>query len=167
MTLRLILMRHAKSGWDDPTLEDHDRPLNDRGRRSASAIGKWLALHSYVPNLALSSTSQRTRETWELVQREFSANEVEYLSALYLASPDVMLGSIRKVVGARTLLVLGHNPGTSYLATLLAANTPDRTQFQRYPTAATTVFEFDRTSWNDVGPEQGKIVDFVVPRDLI
>ncbi|MBV1868268.1 MAG: histidine phosphatase family protein [Marinosulfonomonas sp.] len=167
MTLRLILMRHAKSGWDDPTLEDHDRPLNDRGRRSATAIGNWLVANQYLPDAAISSTSQRTRETWELVRQGFSQTQAEFSKALYLASPDVMLGIIRKVSGAKTLLLLGHNPGTGYLAADLANANPDHPQFQRYPTAATTVFEFGQTSWSDIGPAQGRIINFVVPRDLI
>lgn len=167
MTLRLILMRHAKSGWDDPTLDDHDRPLNDRGRRSASAIGKWLSEHRYVPDVVLSSTSQRTRETWGLIQQEVPATEVQFLPALYLASPDVILGAIQNTVGAQTLMVLGHNPGTAYLALSISSASPDHAQFQRYPTAATTVFKFDQTSWNDVGPAHGRVLDFVVPRDLI
>ena len=159
-------MRHAKSGWDDPTLEDHDRPLNDRGQHSASAIGKWLMENQYVPDAAIISSSQRTRETWERVRQGFLHTPAEFSQALYLASPDVMLGIIRKVSDAKTLLVLGHNPGTGYLASSLANASPDHAQFQRYPTTATTVFEFNQKSWEKIEPAQGRIVDFVVPRDL-
>ena len=166
MTLRLILMRHAKSGWDDPTLEDHDRPLNSRGQQSATAIGKWLVKNQHVPDAAIISSSQRTRETWERVRQGFLHTPAKFSQALYLASLDAMLGTIRKVSGVKTLLVLGHNPGTGDLAASLANAPPDHAQFQRYPTAATTVFEFDQPSWENIGPAQGRVVGFIVPRDL-
>ena len=70
MTLRLILMRHAKSSWDSPGLDDHERPLNGRGCRSAKAIGAWLNDHGYLPDLVLSSDAERTRETWGIVAAE-------------------------------------------------------------------------------------------------
>jgi len=73
MTLRLILTRHAKSSWTDPSVEDRDRPLNTRGEKSARAVGKWLAKRGHVPELALVSSSERTRQTWRLVARAFDA----------------------------------------------------------------------------------------------
>ena len=62
MTRRLILMRHAKSSWDNPFAEDHQRPLNGRGKRSAKAIGEWLRAQGYLPDQILSSSATRTRE---------------------------------------------------------------------------------------------------------
>jgi phosphohistidine phosphatase len=63
MTLRLILSRHAKSGWDDPDLSDHDRPLNARGRGDAPKVGAWLRAKGYLPDAALVSSARRTQET--------------------------------------------------------------------------------------------------------
>jgi phosphohistidine phosphatase len=65
MTRTLILIRHTKSDWDDSGLDDHDRPLNDRGRLSAPRIGAWLAEQGFEPDAVLCSTARRTRETWE------------------------------------------------------------------------------------------------------
>ena len=61
---RLILTRHAKSAWDDPRLEDFDRPLNRRGLRAALELGEWLHSRGYEPDQVLCSSAQRTRETW-------------------------------------------------------------------------------------------------------
>ena len=63
MTLRLVLIRHAKSSWDDFSIEDHDRQLNERGRRSAPAIGQWIADRGDIPTEVLCSDAKRTRET--------------------------------------------------------------------------------------------------------
>ena len=65
MTRTLILTRHAKSSWDAPVASDHDRPLNKRGRKSAPAIGTWLKQNGWLPDEVISSTSARTRETWD------------------------------------------------------------------------------------------------------
>ena len=70
-TRRLLLLRHAKSAW--PDLADSERPLNDRGRRDAPAMGRWLRDKGYVPDLVLCSTAQRTRDTWALVAGELGA----------------------------------------------------------------------------------------------
>ncbi|HQY45284.1 MAG TPA: histidine phosphatase family protein, partial [Paracoccaceae bacterium] len=89
---RLILTRHAKSAWDDPTMSDHDRPLNGRGRRSALELGEWLQSRGYEPDQVLCSTATRTRETWATVAvapLEVTPH-IDYLDALYHASPDLM-----------------------------------------------------------------------------
>ena len=94
---RLILTRHAKSSWDDPTQADHDRPLNDRGRRSARELGDWLASRGYHPEEVLCSTAERTRETWDGVA--MACLEVRphlrFEPGLYHASPEKMLTMLR------------------------------------------------------------------------
>ena len=99
MTLRLILIRHAKSSWDNPLLDDHNRTLNERGRISANAIGKWLAEKHHLPDVVLCSTARRTVETWKTLSSHL-ANEavVEISSALYLASAHQMLNLLSTVL---------------------------------------------------------------------
>jgi len=166
MTLRLILTRHAKSSWDDPLQSDHDRVLNDRGRQSAAAIGGWLARFGYVADQVLCSTAQRTRETWDLVSKELpTAPHAEYLGTLYLAEPDQMLSALQGATG-QTVMMIAHNPGAAFVAEGLAQNPPEDGRFHRYPTGATTVLDFDADSWSDVTWNSGRVVDFIVPRDL-
>ncbi|MFV2051744.1 SixA phosphatase family protein [Aliiroseovarius sp. YM-037] len=166
MTLRLILIRHAKSSWDDPTLDDHDRRLNARGRAAADAIGGWLAGKGYQPDAVLSSTARRTVETWQGLAPHLNPDtEVEFSSGLYHASPQAMLTALGRQ-SRDTVLLLGHNPGTAGLAAGLVSKPVDHAAFDRYPTAATAVLDFDADNWKAIRPGTGDLVDFVVPRDL-
>ena len=94
---RLILTRHAKSAWDDPSMDDHDRPLNDRGRRSARALGDWLASRGYDPEEVLCSTSRRTVETWERAAAAVFETRppLQLRPELYHAEPDEMMDVLR------------------------------------------------------------------------
>jgi len=168
MSLRLILIRHAKSDWGNPALRDHQRVLNDRGRRSATAIGGWLADRGYLPDLVLSSDAARTRETWALIQPELGVEPpVDWRPELYLAEANTLYQALRSVKGAKTVLMLAHNPGIAYFAQGIVAAPPDHARFADYPTAATLVADFDVPSWREVEPASGKSLDFTVPRDLI
>lgn len=159
---RLILTRHAKSAWDDPALADHDRPLNERGRRSALALGDWMASRGYEPEEVLCSSSKRTQETWAMVAG--APLEVRPLlriePGLYHAGPEKML-TILRTASHPTVMMLGHNPGISELAALLPARVPLDPDFRRYPTAATLVVDFQIDSWSDVRPGEGSVMDFV------
>jgi phosphohistidine phosphatase len=166
MTKRLILTRHAKSSWDDPTLADRDRPLNGRGRRAAAALGAWLASRGYVPDEVLCSDTARTRETWELLARALpGAPEPTLKPALYNAGAEVMLAVLRHARGD-TVLMLGHNPGIAEFAARIVARPPLHEAFTRYPTGATLVASFEAEAWSDIGFGQGATRDFVVPREL-
>ena len=165
---RLILTRHAKSSWDDPTQADHDRPLNERGRRSARELGDWLASRGYEPEEVLCSTALRTRETWETAAA--APLEVRpllrYEPGLYHASPEKMLQLLR-TASAPTVMMVGHNPGIAEFAQRLVAHPPATPDFQRYPTGATLVVDFDAPDWASVGFGSGVAADFVVPREIV
>ncbi len=166
MTLRLILTRHAKSSWDDPTVDDHDRALNARGNIAAKAIGAWMAQNRYCPETVFSSTARRTSETWAHIAKHCNQNaEVQFTSALYLASPDRML-TILQGCRARSAMLIGHNPGTAMLAAALVNSAPEHPKFTQYPSAATTVISFEVDSWADVTLHSGRVEAFIVPRDL-
>lgn len=159
---RLILTRHAKSDWDDPTLPDHDRPLNGRGRRSARALGDWLASRGYDPEEVLCSSALRTRQTWDCVaQAVFETRpDLRIEPALYQAAPETML-RVLKTATASTVMMIGHNPGIAAFAAMLPARPPLDPQFRSYPTAATLVMDFQAGSWAEVEPGQGSVRDFI------
>ena len=159
---RLILTRHAKSDWDDPTLPDHDRPLNDRGRRSARALGDWLASRGYDPEEVLCSSARRTVETWERVSEAVfeTRPDLRLEPQLYHASPDVMLRVLQSAT-APTVMMIGHNPGIAEFAAMLPARPPLSPEFRRYPTAATLVLDFQAASWAELRSGQGSVLDFV------
>lgn len=167
MTLTLILTRHAKSSWSNADLDDHSRTLNKRGRASAKAIGRWMADKGYAPEQVFCSDAERTRETWALIaDKLIGAPKAEYSQDLYLADPETMMATL-KTATTGTAMIVAHNPGSAYMARRLAAEPHPHPKFHHYPTAATSVIEFDADQWADVEWGKGRVVDFVIPRELI
>ena len=166
MPLTLILTRHAKSAWDDPSLDDFERPLNGRGRSSALKIGNWLVANGHLPDTVLVSGARRTVETWSRMADVMPSTATMVSEpALYLASSDVIL----RVLQARkspAIMLIAHNPGIGDFASRILSQTPDHEKFDKYPTTATTVMEFDAPEWSEVQWGSGKLIDFVVPREL-
>jgi len=161
---RLILTRHAKSAWDDPAMDDHDRPLNGRGRRAALELGEWLHSRGYEPDEVLCSTAERTRETWARVASAplEVLPKVSYIDGLYHASPEIMLKHLQRASGD-CVMMIGHNPGIAEFAAMLPAKAPSDPDFRRYPTAATVIVDFDIPSWKEAGPGRGSALDFFTP----
>ena len=167
MTLRLILIRHAKSSWSDPFADDHARVLNKRGQASATAIGTWLADNDYAPQHILCSDAARTVETAERIMPQLAPTPSLQLSArLYHAAPDTMRELIQRQT-ATTIGVIGHNPGIGILAKAMVRAAPDHHRFADCPTCATTVIDFQAVDWREVEPGTGECIAFTVPRDLI
>jgi phosphohistidine phosphatase len=167
MTLRLILIRHAKSSWSDPFGDDHERVLSKRGQASAKAIGEWMAQEGYLPDTVLCSDAARTQETAELILAALDPKPRLQLSGrIYHAAPDTILEMIQKQT-EQTIAVIGHNPGIGMLANGLVQSAPEHHRFSDYPTCASTVIDFDNDRWIEVQPGKGQCKAFVVPRDLI
>jgi phosphohistidine phosphatase len=169
---RLLLLRHAKA--EQAGKDDHARELTGRGRKDAALMGAWVHKH-YAPDLALCSTSARTRETWALVSEELgAASKVEFLEPLYLAPLKTFLKIIQNIGdNAQTVLTVGHNPGTEDAAAMLARDATDTDERQRlgaikekFPTATLAVLEFDIAHWRDIKPGSGTLAAFVRPKDL-
>ncbi|MBN7785925.1 histidine phosphatase family protein [Ponticoccus gilvus] len=158
---RLILMRHAKSDWKTGQ-EDHDRPLNARGRRAATVLGDWLRQNGQLPDAVLSSSAMRTRETLDRLQIKAQAT---FDPTLYLADSSVLESVLKRATGERVLM-LGHNPGIGDFAAELMERPVDHPRFQVYPTGATLIADFDIDHWQDLHLGTGRLVDFIVPRDL-
>ncbi len=167
MPRRLILMRHAKSSWADDNAADIDRVLNGRGRKSCKAIGRWMKAEGHIPDQVLCSSAARTRETWDRVAAELrNPPAVTEVPELYLAEPEAMFAVLQGATG-RVVAMLGHNPGIGLLAGRLLAASPDHPDFDRYPTLATLIADFDIDDWGALAWGSGRVVDFIVPRALI
>ena len=167
MTLTLILTRHAKSSWSDPTLDDFDRPLNGRGRKSAVAIGQWLAAKEYVPGEVILSGARRTVDTWTGIAAQLPGEAAMRSDpALYHASAGSMLAVLRGA-SAPTVMMIGHNPGMADFADQVVRGRVEHPRFGDYPTCATAIIRFGADQWRDLDWGQGEIVDFVVPRELL
>ena len=162
MSLRLTLIRHAKSSWDGNE-EDHERPLNRRGRSAADALGSWL--RGRMPDEVLCSDAVRARETWARVAAAGDGPAAHFVPRLYHADSDTILSVLRDAVAPHVGIV-AHNPGIGHFAGRIVARSPDHSRFEDYPTGASAVMTFDAANWRDVGWGQGGICDFVVPREL-
>jgi phosphohistidine phosphatase len=160
--MRLYLLRHAKSSWDDATLADHDRPLAKRGRRATKALARHLSEHAVAPEFVLCSTARRTRETLERIEPALGAPKVSYEDALYGANAGELMERLRQVPdGVGSVMLIGHNPGIEDLARALVG----RAVAPKFPTAALATLELSG-GWRDAGPGRAELVDFVRPRDL-
>ena len=114
----LIILRHAKSAWDDTSVSDHNRPLAPRGERAALVIGRYLRQLNLPIDLALSSTARRARDTWALVSTQFDALiTTETDAVLYLKGPAAIRQRLAQVGdAAKTVVIVGHNPDFERLA---------------------------------------------------
>ena len=170
---RLLLLRHAKAAQDTGG-GDHSRALTDRGRKDAARMGHAMDIRGYVPDIALCSTSQRTKQTWELLSPELAKPvAVIFRKELYLASPRQILEQVQQTEdGVRSLLVIGHNPAIEECAFRLARRPASKSEShkledmrEKFPTCALAVLDFDAEAWSDV-TGGGILLEFIRPRDL-
>jgi phosphohistidine phosphatase len=145
----LVLFRYAKSSWEDENLDDHDRPLAPRGRRDAPVMGKRLARRGLEPDLLLTSTAARARETADYLAAALglAQSQIRVERRIYLASP----GELLKVIGALDddlgiVLLVGHNPGLTELANRLLPSL----DLDNLPTAGVVAVECDIARWKDI-----------------
>lgn len=170
---QLLLMRHAKSSWDDPKLSDHARPLNARGRAAAAAMRGAMLELGLAPDVVLVSSSRRTLQTLEALEPWDDSPLVEPMDGLYLATLPQLLQALRGVAEtARSVLLLGHNPGLHELAVHLVgpratppADATTRRLVEGYPTGALAEFAIPGP-WSQLGEGGGRLVRFLGPRDL-
>lgn len=159
----LLLLRHAKSTWDDPQLNDHDRPLNGRGRKAAKRIGRLIVEHQFAIELVLCSTAVRTRETAARVFHNWQTPPaIEFRDDLYHATPSQFVEVLRQIAEpTQCVMLIGHNPGLEEFAgQLTGQETP-------FPTAALALIEPDIDRWDSFHQEsRGRLVQIWRPREL-
>lgn len=164
-------MRHAKSSWDDPKLPDHTRPLNPRGRAAALSMRKVLRDLGLAPDVILVSSARRTLQTLEALEPWDETPLIEPMDALYLAAPEALFAALNAVAEtARSVMLIGHNPGMHELAlALVGAIDPANPAMLRlsegYPTGALAEFTVPGP-WSGLAPAGARLVRFVAPRDL-
>lgn len=165
---RLVLLRHAKSAWDDPTLRDRDRPLAPRGRKAAKRVARWTRKHGIRPQLVVCSSAVRARQTLERVLPGLGDPAVWIEVALYAATAETLLARVRALPEeADEVMLVGHNPGVMDLALLLAAPGRNRKRAQvNVPTGALVELELEAARWAEVSPGEARLTRFVVPREL-
>jgi phosphohistidine phosphatase len=167
---RLMLLRHAKSDWPDG-VEDHKRPLAERGRRMSPLMGRFMVEKRLLPDLAMVSTARRAMETWELVRAAIGQDIVQKDEPrIYEAPSHAILGAVRQTPDdIHALLLVGHNPGLQDLALKLIGKgrEPDLSRLQRkYPTAGLVVIDFDIKHWSEVAGGLGRLERFETPKSI-
>lgn len=171
-TLTLLLLRHAKSSWTDPGLDDRDRPLNARGRKAAETMGQWLRGHGPLPELAICSPARRARDTWKIVSEQLRPPPRTIVDeGIYdFGNGGRLLDIVTRLSGtARVVMVIGHNPSMERLAHRLAvAGDPKLLNRMRkkFPTAALCAIALEGPHWSEAGNRPGRLLSFVRPRDL-
>ncbi|MEM9371746.1 MAG: histidine phosphatase family protein [Pseudomonadota bacterium] len=168
---KVILLRHAKSSWADPNLEDHDRPLNSRGKAAAPIIAKWLAHSHHLPDFILCSSSKRTRQTVKRMRDtlpDLPNPKIE--PDLYHAPPETMRQHLAKLPESyQSAMLVGHQPGLGAFARKLSNHNVRRRcarAFEHFPTAAAAVLELDLKTWANIEEHTGEFIDFGIPREL-
>lgn len=160
---RLMLMRHAKSSWDSGAANDHARPLNNRGRRDAPRVGRALRELGWVPDVVISSDSQRTRETWAGTAPELSDHEIPitFTRDLYHGGlPEIAAVCEELDDRVSCAMLLGHNPGWEDAVSDLSGVRVTMT------TGNCALLEADG-SWSELMQRRAwTLADLLMPRDL-
>jgi len=164
---RLFVMRHAKSSWDNPGLEDHERPLAPRGQRAVEVMSSYLRTSGISPQLVLCSSSRRTRETLAGI-----AVGGEHLieRALYSATCEEVLDRFRELPEeSSSVMLIGHNPTVQMLVLRLTNHEagladPRREAMKRkFPTGAMATLSFD-CAWRDLAAGRVRLEEYVTPK---
>jgi len=158
----LMLLRHAKSSWDDRALQDFERPLNDRGRRDAPRMGKALKDQGAIPDLIVASPAVRARETVEAFTEAAGIDlKLNFDGSIYGATSAELMKLVRLLPDSSSIVLLvGHNPGFEDLSARLTGVS------QHMPTAALVRIDFSSDRWEDVEDGKGKLVWMLTPKQL-
>lgn len=168
---KLTLLRHAKSGWDDPVARDFDRPINKRGKRGALRMGQYMRDEGLAYDHVLASPAARVVETLDELWIGYGHSlSPELDKRIYLASAVSILDVVHEAPdSAGHILLSGHNPGMEDMVLMLVPDGGDplRDEIEeKFPTAALAELEFDVDRWADIKPNSGRVARFVRPRDL-
>jgi len=158
----LLLLRHAKSSWDDVSLRDFERPLADRGKRDAPRMGEELRLRAPLPDLIISSPAARARQTAQaVVDAGGLTARMEFNESIYGATSAELMRLIRRIPDTvDCALMVGHNPGFEEVVSRLTGSD------ERMPTAALASIEFQIDHWNDLEDGAGRLVWLLTPKKL-
>lgn len=167
----VLLLRHAKSSWDEPFLDDYERPLAPRGKKAAPRMGDYMAREGLVPDRVLCSGARRARETWGLVSEALDPPPpTRFLEEIYPGTAGTLLDLIHHLPEAEeSVLLVGHNPIFQDFALFLAGSGEReslRQMASKYPTGALAILDFRGEHWTGVLGGAGYLRAFIRPKDL-
>ena len=157
---KLYLIRHAKSDWSNPSLDDYDRPLNKRGKKNAPKIGVYFNKRRIYPDLIISSPAYRARTTALKIAKKINYLElIEFNEHLYEASLKTILEIISFIEDENDdVFIIGHNPSLNMLAFYLVEFT------KNIPTSGVLEIEFNCDSWREIKKSNAKLLSFEYPK---
>jgi phosphohistidine phosphatase len=161
---KLFVVRHAKSSWDNPSLDDIDRPLNKRGKRNAPEMGQRLAQRDVMPDLMLSSPAKRALSTAKRIAKEISYPKEKIVvdDRIYHGTNQEVIDVLREQENAlTTIMIFGHNPGFTDLVNHLSDSS-----IYNIPTCGLAEIDFDIVSWEDIGKSKGQLIEFDYPKKI-
>lgn len=158
---KIFLLRHAKSSWSDPTLEDLERPLNNRGRMNAPQLAKRAALKWKSPKKILCSPAKRAVQTAECMKIHWwKKQDYELDSLLYEQSAhsilDLLKGNHEEV---DSIAFIFHNPTITILSNLLVKEV-----IHHIPTCGLLTIGLSQSRWNQLEPGCCELLDFDYPK---
>jgi phosphohistidine phosphatase len=159
----LLLLRHAKSSWKDERLGDFDRPLNERGKKAAQAIGRYIRKQKMMPDLVLSSPAVRARETTGIITTTAKLTaEIRYDQRIYEADPLRLVHIISQIEdNFGSVLLVGHNPGIEELLGLLTGAS------QHMPTGALAKIRLEGADdWSEISQAKAILELTIKPKDI-
>lgn len=167
----LFLLRHAKSSWNDKSVEDHDRILSKRGERAAAAMGQFLADSGVEPDRAICSTAVRAKQTWDILSANWpGAPDVSFEQGLYLAGATQLLNRLRQLEpDLHSILVIGHNPDIEKVIRGIASKGRKDNLARaahKVPTCAFAEIALPIDDWATLEPGTAMLEQFVIPKDL-
>lgn len=155
-------MRHAKSSWDTPGLNDSERPLNNRGKKNAPFMGKLLKGKNEIPDLIISSPAKRAYSTAKRIAEEVSypVKKIFKEEKLYMADTGEFLSVIGNTLqNINKLMLISHNSGITRFANFISGENLDN-----IPTAGIVRIDFDMDSWSQITETKGKMIFFEYPK---
>jgi phosphohistidine phosphatase len=158
---KLVIIRHAKSSWDEPFLNDHQRPLAERGKKDAPVMAKRLKKENILPDAIISSDAERAKATAIITAEQlgFSQKKIDFIKELYHGSVSQVLSEIKRTdESVKTLFLFGHNPGLNDLIWKLGG------EIDNLPTAGQFGFKFDVKKWDEISPKKAKFWFFDYPK---
>ena len=164
----LLLVRHAKSAWDDPSLADHDRPLAVRGDKALRGLREYLSRVEHPPDAVLCSSARRAVDTLDGIRAALPKRaSIDVTDELYMASTNTLLARLHGLNGkVRCAMLIGHNPGIENLALLLVGSGDAGLRAQlaaKLPTGALVALSFDGR-WTQLGAETARVDALFMPR---
>ena len=175
MIKQITFLRHAKSSWKleehVTLLNDHKRPLNNRGEKSSKLIADYLFKQNYSFQLIICSTAKRAIQTASYISEKFNNTEVTFQDSLYTFNSLALMKQVQKTKKTITnLMVVGHNPAIKKLAETIAQpnrNTKNLNQLiKKFPTASFASFNLEIGGWEEFSEQCGILNEFVCPKTL-